>query len=117
MALQLAGGEGVGLAAQADRLISDTANPDIPALLSLADRLNRIGDGLEIFGVFLTQALGARIRARAMEKGGGLNRWIDAWEALNRSFGRTSALHLDPRQTVLTAARTLEDTARRAGAL
>jgi len=117
LALQLAGGEGLSLAAEADKLIGDAANPDIPALLSFADRLNRITDGLDTFGGFLAQTLSERIRARAMGNAAKLHRWVDAWEALNRSFERTSGLHLDPRQTVLSTARTLEDTARRAGAL
>ncbi len=117
LALQLASGEGLGLAAEADKLIGNAANPDIPALLAFADRLYRITDGLDTFGGFLATALSERIRARAMGNAARLHRWVDAWEALNRSFGRTSALHLDPRQTVLSTARTLEDAARRAGAL
>ena len=98
-------------------MISDTANPDIPALLALADRLDRIDDGLETFGGFLARRWASAFARARWRKAAGLDRWVDAWEALNRSFGRTSALHLDPRQTVLSAARTLEDTARRAGAL
>jgi hypothetical protein len=47
----------------------------------------------------------------------GLDRWVDAWEKLERNFARTSGLHLDPRQTLLSSARTLGDAARRAGAL
>jgi len=117
LALQLASGDGLGLAAEADKLIGSAANPDIPALLSFADRLNRITDGLDTFGGFLAQALSERIRARAMENAGRLHRWVDAWEVLNRNFERTSGLHLDPRQTVLSTARTLEDAARRAGTL
>jgi DNA polymerase-3 subunit delta' len=116
-ALQLADGEGVSLAADADRLIGQGGAPDIAALLSLADRLNRISDGLDTFGAFLGHALAERIRARAMGNGTRLERWVDALEALNASFERTATLHLDPRQTVLGAARILGETARRAGAL
>jgi DNA polymerase-3 subunit delta' len=36
-------------------------------------------------------------------------------ERLRRSFARTDALHLDPKQTLLSAARDLNATARRAG--
>jgi DNA polymerase-3 subunit delta' len=117
MALQLAGGEGLGLAADADRLIGESADPDVPALLSLADRLNRMADGLDTFGAFLTQALGERIRARATGSGARLDRWVDAREALTLSFERTATLYLDPRQTVLGAARILGAAARRAGPL
>jgi DNA polymerase-3 subunit delta' len=116
-ALQLAGGEGVNLAAEADRLISESADPDIQALLALADRLNRITDGLDTLGAFLAQVLAERIRVRAMGKGTRLDRWVDTREALNLSFERTATLYLDPRQTVLGVARVLSDTARRAGAL
>jgi DNA polymerase-3 subunit delta' len=38
-------------------------------------------------------------------------------EQLKRSFLRTDALHLDPRQTLLSAARGISSTARRSGAL
>ncbi len=113
-ALTLAGGEGTTLAQEADRLIEQSASPDVPALLALADKLNRMTDGLEDFGAFLAQSLGERIRARAATN---VKPWIDAWEALNRGFARSIALHLDPRQTVLGAARMLGDAARRAGAL
>jgi DNA polymerase-3 subunit delta' len=117
MAVQLADGDGVSLAADADRLIGESADPDVPALLSLADRLNRITDGLDTFGAFLAQALAERIRARAMVAGTRLDRWVDARESLNLSFERTAALYLDPRQTVLGAARLLSGAARGAGTL
>jgi DNA polymerase III subunit delta' len=58
-ALQLAGGEGRGLAAEADRLIENASQPDLIALLSLGDRLYRVTDGLEKFGDFLGEALSA----------------------------------------------------------
>ena len=117
MALQLASGDGVSLAAEADKLLEQSANPDIPALLSFADRLNRMTDGLDTFGTFLTQALMDRIRARATADPAGLDRWVDSWEKLNHDFSRTAGLHLDPRQTLLSSARVLGDAARRAGAL
>jgi DNA polymerase-3 subunit delta' len=117
MALQLASGEGVSLAEEADKLLEQSANPDIPALLVFADKINRMTDGLDNFGAFLTQALMDRIRARAAKNSAGLDRWVEAWEKLERNFARTSGLHLDPRQTLLSSARTLGDAARRAGAL
>ncbi len=116
-ALQLAGGEGVGLAAEADRLIEHAASPDIAALLAFAERINRITDGLDTFGAFLAQALTERIRKRATTNPARLDRWVEAWEKLNARFARTAALHLDPRQTLLGAARVLGDASRRAGAL
>jgi len=117
MALQLAGGEGVSLAEEADSLLEQAASPDIPALLAFADRLNRMTDGLDSFGAFLAWALMDRIRARATTNPSQLDRWVEAWEKLERSFARTSALYLDPRQTVLSSARILGDAAQRAGTL
>ena len=116
-ALQLASGEGLALAQQADTLIDVAASPDILALLALSDKLSRIADGLDMLGGFLTQALTERIRARAMAGQPRLDRWVAALEQLNRSFARTDALHLDPRQTLLGAARELGAATRRAGAV
>ena len=117
MALQLASGEGVSLAEEADKLLEQSANPNIPALLVFADKINRMTDGLDNFGAFLTLALMDRIRARASKNTAGLDRLVEAWEKLERNFTRTSGLHLDPRQTLLSSARILGDAARRAGAL
>ena len=54
------------LAEEADRLIEQAAQPDIPALFALAEKIARITDGLDMLGGFLTQALAERIRARAL---------------------------------------------------
>ena len=43
--------------------------------------------------------------------------WVACLSALNESFERTTGLHLEPRQTLLSAARALSATARRAGAV
>ena len=117
LALQLAGGEGVSLAGEADNLIEHAAAPDLAALMTFADKLNRITDGLDNFGAFLSQALMDRIRARATKNPARLDRWIEAWEKLERNFARTAGLHLDPRQTVLSSARALNDAAQCAGSL
>ena len=117
MALRLGDGEGTGLAGEADRLIERAGEPDVPALLAFADKMSRITDGLDDFGQFLGAALADRIRARATSNPARLDRWVEAWERLNRLFTRSSALHLDPRQTVLGAAGTLSAAMRRAGTL
>jgi len=114
-ALRLGQGEGVALARDALRLIENAAQPDIPALLSLSDRLARISDGLDMLGDFMAQALTDRIRARAMAGQTGLYKWVDALERMRRHFGRTDALHLDPRQSLLSTARDLAATSHRAG--
>ena len=114
-ALTLAGGEGLVLAEEADRLIDRAAQPDIPALFALAEKLSRITDGLDSLGAFLTQALAERIRARALGGQPHLTRWVGALEKLSKNFARTDALHLDPRQTLLAAAREMNTASRRAG--
>ncbi len=114
-ALTLAGGEGMALAEEADGLIERATSPDIPALIAFAEKLGRMTDGLDTFGAFLAQSLMDRIRARAGHAR--LDRWIEAYERLNRSFARSGALHLDPRQTLIGAQRLLADAARRAGAV
>jgi DNA polymerase-3 subunit delta' len=114
-ALALAGGEGRELAAEADRLIEQAAQPDLVALLALGDRLYRVADGLERLGAFLAEALSARIRAKAGEADLGL--WTAALARMKEAFARADGLHLEPRQTLLTTARDLARTARRAGAI
>jgi DNA polymerase III subunit delta' len=117
MALQLADGEGVALAREADRLLDNATVPDVAAILALGDKIGRMTDGLESFGIFLLQALADRIRARAMAGRTNLDLWVECLNKLEASFLRSAALYLEPRQTVLSAARTLAATTRRAGAL
>ena len=120
-ALRLAQGEGVMLAREAMRLIDHAAHPDMVALFALSDKLARITDGLDMLGDFLAQTLTARLRARALSgqrhDSPGLNIWVDALERLGRQFARTDALHLEPRQSLLSTARELSVTVRRAGSI
>lgn len=111
-ALQLAEGGGLELAEEAERLIENASNPDFARLFSLAEKLARQTDGMETFGHFLSEALVARIRTRA-ETGANVRRWIEVWEKLNAQFARSSALNLEPRQTILSAGRAISQTARR----
>ena len=117
MALLLSDGEGITLAREADRLLDNASRPDVTAILSLGDKIGRMTDGLDSFGTFLLQALVARIRARAHVRTAGLHLWVECLNQLEASFRRSSALYLEPRQTVLSAARMLAVTSRRAGAL
>jgi DNA polymerase-3 subunit delta' len=116
-ALQLAGGEGRALAAEAQRLIETAAQPDVIALLSLGERLWRISDGLTRFGDFLVEALSARIRHKAEKGGAHLERWTAALQRITDTFARAQEVNLEPRQTLLTASRDLAKTAQRAGAV
>jgi DNA polymerase-3 subunit delta' len=111
-ALTLATGDGGALAEEADRLIDKAREPDLLALLTLGDRLYRVQDGLELFGEFLIESLSARIRAKAHSGAAGLERWVSLRERIERGFGRAAALNLEPRQTVLSAARDLSRVAR-----
>jgi len=112
-ALRLASDNGVAIAADAERLIDRAGMPDFAATLSLAEKISRMDDGVEAFGEYLVQALSDRIRARAREDGANLHRWVALWEKLGASFRRTNALHLEPRQTFLSASRAMSEMARR----
>jgi DNA polymerase-3 subunit delta' len=115
-ALRLAGDDGLKLAADAERLIDRAAAPDFAATLSLAERIARLDRGLESFGSHLSQILATRILARARNDAPGLERWVELRNRIQASFARSAALHLEPRQTILSTARALEFAARR-GAL
>jgi|WetSurMetagenome_2_1015567.scaffolds.fasta_scaffold206724_2 DNA polymerase III subunit delta' len=115
-ALRLSG-EGVALAQEAAKLIEHASAPDTVALFALSDKLARIADGLDTLGEFLLQALAERIRSKALAGRPQMNKWVEAHERLRRSFARTDALHLDPRQTLLGAAQALNAVSRRAGGL
>ena len=112
-ALRLASDDGLAIATEAERLIDRAVTPDFQAALALGEKLARMDDGLESFGHFLVQTLGARILARAREGAPHLNRWVELWEKFNTSFGQSVGLHLEPRQTIVSAARALSQTTRR----
>lgn len=111
-ALTLATGDGGTLAKEADKLIDHAQSPDLLALLTLGEKLYRTQDGLELFGEFLTSALADRIRARAHAGAPGLERWVAVLNRLEQGFARATGLHLEPRQTILSAARDLSLAAR-----
>lgn len=115
-ALRLAGEDGLKLAGDAERLIDNAAAPDFQATLSLAERVARLDRGPENFGDWLAQILAARILARARANAPGLDRWVELHNRIRAGFVRSAALHLEPRQTILSAARALETVAHR-GAL
>lgn len=111
-ALTLAMGQGADLAREADMLIEQARDPDLLALLILGEKLSRAQDGLEQFGQFLTETLSDRIRVKAHGGTGGLERWVQLLGRIEQDFGRAAGLHLEPRQTILSAVRDLSRTAR-----
>lgn len=112
-ALRLAGDDGLKLAADAEKLIDGAASPDFPATLALAERIARLDRGQQSFGVYLTQIFAARVLRRAQQNAPGLERWVELRIRINASFARSAALHLEPRQTILSSARALELATRR----
>lgn len=110
LALRLAGSDGLALARDADEVIEQARHPDFAALMALADRVARMADGLGNFGDVLVLTLGQRIRDRARDGDANLKPWIDARERLTGLFARAGALHLEPRQTILSAAHVLART-------
>lgn len=117
LALRLASEDWLELAREADALLTAKGAPDIGKIMAVADRVSRArDDGLDYFGQFLGQALANRVRARATSgQGAQLHRWVEAWERLNAMFARADALHLDPRQTVLSSALALNAVKRQSG--
>jgi DNA polymerase-3 subunit delta' len=111
-ALSLASEDGLAMAEEAGRLIDRSASPDLAATLALAEKLARTTDGVENFGRFLIEVLTDRIRARALSGTARLDRWTTLLEQLKSSFIRTDALHLEPRQTILSASRAIATAAR-----
>ena len=115
-ALTLADGDGAMLAQEADRLIEAASDPDMVALHGLGEKIGRIRDGLSLYGGFLIEALITRVRTKA-HAGGNTERWAMLAIRLEEFFARSDGLNLEPRQTVLSAARLLSGTARRAGCI
>ncbi|MGQ0741278.1 MAG: DNA polymerase III subunit delta' [Alphaproteobacteria bacterium] len=117
LAFRLASEEGLELARAAENVLSTKGEPDVVKILSLADKVARIKEGgLVQFGQFLRQALANRVRARARSgQGAELDRWVALWEKLNAMFARADALHLEPRQTVLSSAQAMDSVKRHHG--
>jgi DNA polymerase-3 subunit delta' len=114
LALQRADENTLALAGEAARLIEHADTPNIPALFALADRIGRSAGALQTFGTFLAQNLADRIRDRARGQSGlALRRWVDAWEQVTANFVRADALHVEPRQTIVSSVRAVAQAARR----
>ena len=115
-ALRLVEEDGLKLAADAERMIDRAASPDFAAAYALAERVARIDTSLDSFGGYIAQVFADRILARARNNAPHLDRWVELRSAIQESFARSAGLHLEPRQTILSAARATAKLARR-GAL
>jgi DNA polymerase III subunit delta' len=114
-ALTLADEDTFALARDAARAVDDAAVPNVLAFFALADRVGRGSDRLPMFGGFLVQALEERIRARVQAEGAaGLRRWMEALEQVRANFDRADALHLEPRQTIVSSIRAIQSASRTA---
>lgn len=99
----------LALARDATRILDEAVMPNVPALFALADRIARTTGGLQFFGDRLIHAVEDRIRARARKEGRrDSQRWIEAWEQVRANFDRGTALHLEPRQTILASVRSVQ---------
>ncbi len=101
LALKLADEDRLALARSAEALL-EARQPDIKAILALAERVARAQDGLQHFGEFQAQALSRRIRSRAAA-GEGNDRAVALWERAAALYERAAGIHMEPRQTVLSS--------------
>jgi|SRR5579871_964930 len=115
LALRLSEGDGLMLAQEAVRLIEHAASPDRDRLIALAEKIARVANSVVEFGDLLANNLSERLRARAQAGAPGLGIWLECLAALRELFPRSRGLNLEPRQTILSAAKMLSDSARRAG--
>ncbi len=112
-ALSLAGEGGMALARRAEQIVDEAANPDIPALLALGDKMRKFDD-LNAFGDLLVQALTDRVRERAKRAAPvNFRPWIEAWEKVRQAFIDAEVLYLEPRQTIVSSVRAISRAARR----
>jgi DNA polymerase-3 subunit delta' len=119
LALRLSSEDGLELAYAAQSLLTETVAADAIGALALADKVARTtDDGLAQFGQFLCQAIADRVRARAQAgEGRALDQWVTLWERLRMVFARADALHLEPRQTVLSSVFAIDEMKRQTGAI
>ncbi len=78
----------------------------------MGERLWRIRDGLARFGDFLTEAWRRASAPAPISRRADLERWTSLLARLEENFARARGLNLEPRQTVLSAARDLAATPR-----
>jgi len=102
-------------------LMADMPKLDQQACVAFAERLAVRGgeDEYALFFELLSDWLATNIRRSATGQGGTqhfmarerLGQWSEAWEQITHSIGRSNALNLDRKQTILQTLYTLEETA------
>ncbi len=98
----------------ARELLRDLPQIDEAMALSLADRF-RGGEGANQFNLLferLSERIHARARDQAAEGRGGLDRWAQAWETLQRLPRDVEAVNLDRADAFFTALSALREAAR-----
>ena len=130
-ALALAEQGGLDVYRELVGLLQSLPRLDYPKLHALGDRLAR-RDGeaayrvwLDLIRLWLYRLILAGTGRRGNEvvagedqvseqllDGGGLDRWLELWEKVNRLVARADSVHLDRKQVVLSAFLALEATAR-----
>jgi DNA polymerase-3 subunit delta' len=112
----LAGAKAIDMDNAARALIEDLPRLDEAMALSLADRF-RGGEGQAQFNL-LFDRLSERVHSFAAERAGqgigGLDRWAQAWETLQRLSREVEALNLDRADALFTALGELRQAARAA---
>jgi DNA polymerase-3 subunit delta' len=111
--LRLAGSDGLSVATDVEALVTAPAALDTNALVAMSDRLSRMEDGIERFGEALMERLRDDLRLAARAGDAGDAAGVELIERLDRHFRRAGGLHLDPRQTILSAARALRQLPKR----
>jgi DNA polymerase-3 subunit delta' len=112
-AIRLAEGDGLALAEAVEGLVGARGLPDFPAVLSLAEKVVKTPDGISEFGESLSNAIARKVRNAEFSPGSDYQGWVDAWEQVNNHFSRALGIHMEPRQTVIAAARIVEAGRRR----
>ena len=111
----LAGAKAIAMDDAARALLADLPRVDEAMALSLADRF-RGGEGQAQFNL-LFDRLAERVHGLAAERAGqgagGLDRWAQAWETLQRLPREVEALNLDRADALFTALGELRQAARR----
>jgi hypothetical protein len=114
--LKLAEGGGLKLAQDAEKLINGGV-PDFSALIALAERVTKVKDGLAEFGDHLSDTLARRVRESSFGPEDDYRGWIEAWDEINHIFARAKGIHMEPRQTIIQAARLIDSGRRHSSSL